>query len=68
MIIVLHDEFKIAHRDIKPNNILFCNNKWKIADLGVSKNIDTINTVTNNHSLRGTLNYISPEEKINYIF
>ena len=34
----------IAHRDIKPNNIiLFPNNVYKIADLGEAKNIENTN-------------------------
>lgn len=37
----LHLKYRIAHRDIKPSNILYLNGKWKIADLGVSKCIET---------------------------
>lgn len=27
----------IVHRDVKPPNILFCNNTWKLADLGAAR-------------------------------
>jgi serine/threonine protein kinase len=33
---VLHDN-DIVHRDIKPQNILRCDDVWKIADFGISK-------------------------------
>ena len=35
-IAVLHDN-EIVHRDIKPQNILRCDDAWKIADFGISK-------------------------------
>ena len=35
-VIALH-EYKIVHRDIKPQNILRCDDTWKIADFGISK-------------------------------
>ena len=31
----------IVHRDIKPQNILRCDDAWKIADFGISKFLDT---------------------------
>jgi eukaryotic-like serine/threonine-protein kinase len=33
---VLHDN-DIVHRDIKPQNVLRCDDVWKIADFGISK-------------------------------
>jgi serine/threonine protein kinase len=33
---VLHDN-DIVHRDIKPQNVLRCDDVWKIADSGISK-------------------------------
>jgi len=33
---VLHDN-EIVHRDIKPQNLLRCDDVWKIADFGISK-------------------------------
>ena len=46
----------IAHRDIKPQNILNFNNLYKIADFGCAKemNLNTLN------SLKGTELFISP--------
>jgi serine/threonine protein kinase len=32
----LHDN-EIVHRDIKPQNVLQCDDVWKIADFGISK-------------------------------
>ena len=49
----------IAHRDIKPQNIiLFQNNVYKIADLGESKNIN--NTIKQSETLIGSELYMSP--------
>jgi len=37
----LHEnEKRIVHRDVKPQNILRCDDTWKIADFGISKFID----------------------------
>ena len=48
----------IAHRDIKPQNILlFPNNIYKIADFGEAKNIKNI---TEQSTLRGSELYMSP--------
>lgn len=58
---ILHKDYRIAHRDIKPSNILYKNGIWKIADLGIAKFIENKHTLTNNHTLKGTLNFIAPE-------
>ena len=51
-------EKNIAHRDIKPQNILlFPNNIYKIADFGEAKNIKNI---TQQYTLRGSELYMSP--------
>ena len=58
---------KISHRDIKPQNILICNNGvFKVADFGEAK--ETINTSKTSHNakdtvtqtIRGTELYMSP--------
>ena len=51
-------EKNIAHRDIKPQNILlFPNNVYKIADFGEAKNIKNI---AQQSTLRGSELYMSP--------
>ncbi|KRX10932.1 Protein kinase-like domain [Pseudocohnilembus persalinus] len=64
---ILHQTLGLAHRDIKPQNILFVNNQYKICDMGVAKSIEATRYITNNHTFTGTLNYIAPEQKSNYI-
>ena len=52
------EERKIAHRDIKPQNILIFPGKiYKVADLGEAKNIDNINREL---TLRGSELYMAP--------
>ena len=52
------EERNIAHRDIKPQNILIFPGKvYKVADLGEAKNIDSMNREM---TLRGSELYMSP--------
>ena len=52
---------KIAHRDIKPQNILIVGNEYKICDFGEAKIInDNINNNNNENMIRGTELYMSP--------
>lgn len=48
-LVALH-ESEIVHRDIKPQNILRCDDIWKIADFGISKRVDKPVT---NHTFQG---------------
>lgn len=36
----LHEIENIVHRDLKPRNILFHEDRWKIADFGISRLVD----------------------------
>ena len=48
----------IAHRDIKPQNILIVGNEYKICDFGEAKIMNNNND--NEHMIRGTELYMSP--------
>ena len=48
----------ITHRDVKPQNILIIDNKYKIGDFGEAKNISTDGVIKQN--IRGTELYMSP--------
>ncbi len=52
-------KYNIAHRDIKPQNILICNNnQYKICDFGEAKIINE--NIEENYMIRGTELYMSP--------
>ena len=51
---------KIAHRDIKPQNILIVGNEYKICDFGEGKIINENNNNNNENMIRGTELYMSP--------
>ena len=51
---------KIIHRDLKPENLFLTkDNRIKIGDFGISKQLTTINQYAN--SMVGTSNYMAPE-------
>jgi len=57
----MHNEHKISHRDLKPDNVLYLNNDKdliKVVDFGFSK--DTQKSSMKN-TLTGTLDYCAPE-------
>ena len=61
----LHQAHKngIIHRDIKPENILLtANGQAKLANLGLSKNLETNMQLTCDYSSLGTPTFIAPEQ------
>ena len=54
------NKLKIAHRDIKPDNIILANNctDFKLADFGLSHDYSI---EPNDNSLGGTIKYMAPE-------
>ena len=59
---VLYD-LHVIHRDLKPDNILIHNGKYKIADFGLVRKVNHHN-ITQNLSTKGTPLYMAPELKL----
>lgn len=52
-----------AHRDLKPQNVLHHDGKWKLADFGlVTPNAELTQKLTSVHSAWGTAAYCAPEQ------
>ncbi|MDY0222600.1 MAG: protein kinase [Desulfobacterium sp.] len=51
----------IYHRDIKPDNIFFVNNRWKIGDLGLMAMRDEDSAIDYDKEKIGPFGFLSPE-------
>jgi len=57
----LHDDVKVYHRDIKPDNIFFVGSIWKIGDLGLIDYRDQDETLDDLKEKIGPYGWLSPE-------
>jgi len=65
---ILHEQERIIHGDLKPQNFVSVKSHLKLIDFGIAKAIqtDTMNIHSNN--IMGTLNYLAPEILVNFCF
>jgi serine/threonine protein kinase len=57
----------MVHRDLKPHNILYHDNKWKLADFGLIKDENKESSaITSTSSNAGTEFYCAPEQVNNF--
>ncbi len=57
----LHEVQEIVHRDLKPGNVLYHENKWKLADFGIARFVENSTSL---NTLKGFLSppYAAPEQ------
>jgi serine/threonine protein kinase len=56
-----------VHRDVKPANILWCEGRWKLADLGLMRELGPRRDMTTATTVMGTPAYAPPEAFRNYV-
>jgi len=57
---------EVIHRDLHPGNILFVNNKMKVADFGFAKKLDEVHShKTMQTAAVGVYAFTSPEQQLN---
>ncbi|HLI49020.1 MAG TPA: serine/threonine-protein kinase [Chthonomonas sp.] len=56
-----------VHRDVKPANILWCEGRWKLADLGLMRELGPRGDMTTATTVMGTPAYAPPEAFRNYV-
>lgn len=52
---------EVVHRDLKPQNILYLNSSWCLADFGIARYADEA-TATHTHKGRFTVQFAAPEQ------
>lgn len=57
----LHEKLKVYHRDIKPDNIFFVGDTWKIGDLGLISSRDSDYDLDEIREKIGPYGWLSPE-------
>jgi hypothetical protein len=53
----------VAHRDLKPDNLLRVGDRWVVADLGLAK-VEDLETLTATGMIQGTPRYMAPEQAL----
>ena len=57
----LHDTKEIVHRDLKPGNVLYHENRWKLADFGIARFVEKSTSLNTMKDCLSQL-YAAPEQ------